>query len=67
MKNQSFAIRLRYALGGIRAAFGSEASFRTQLALAALAGRDTGRAATACGVGGSVRPVRCGGFLPRNS
>jgi diacylglycerol kinase (ATP) len=37
MKNQSFAQRLNYAAGGIRSAFRTEASFRTQLLLAVAA------------------------------
>ena len=35
MKGQSFGRRLGYALAGLRSALGREASFRTQLALAA--------------------------------
>src|ERR1700692_4149298 len=38
MKNQSFAQRLSYAASGIRTAFRTEASFRTQLLLAVMAG-----------------------------
>jgi diacylglycerol kinase len=38
MKNQPFARRLSYAVGGIRVAFRTEASFRTQLLLAVMAG-----------------------------
>jgi len=37
MKNQSFARRLTHAAGGVRTAFRSEASFRTQLLLAGAA------------------------------
>ena|SRR5450631_3319114 len=37
MKNQPFAQRLRFASAGLRAAFKTEASFRTQLLLAAVA------------------------------
>jgi len=37
MKNQSFLQRLTYAVGGIHTAFRTEASFRTQLLLAAMA------------------------------
>ena len=37
MKNQPFAQRLSHAAGGIRTAFRTEASFRTQLLLAAMA------------------------------
>jgi undecaprenol kinase len=37
MKNQSFAQRLAYAAAGFRAAFRTEASFRIQLLLAAMA------------------------------
>ena len=37
MKNQSFAQRLAYAAAGFRAAFKTEASFRTQLLLAVMA------------------------------
>jgi undecaprenol kinase len=38
VKNRPFLQRLRFALAGIRAAIASEASFRTQLILATLAG-----------------------------
>jgi diacylglycerol kinase (ATP) len=37
MKNQSFAQRFGYAVGGLRTAFRTEASFRTQLLLAVVA------------------------------
>jgi undecaprenol kinase len=37
MKNQSFAQRLSHAVAGFRAAFKTEASFRIQLLLAAMA------------------------------
>jgi undecaprenol kinase len=37
MKNQPFAQRLAYAAAGFRAAFKTEASFRTQLLLAVMA------------------------------
>ena len=37
MKNQSFAARLGYALKGLKWAYASEASFRTQLAFGILA------------------------------
>jgi undecaprenol kinase len=37
MKNQSFAQRFGYAAGGIRTAFRTEASFRTQLLMAVVA------------------------------
>jgi undecaprenol kinase len=37
MKNQSLARRFSYAVGGIRTAFRTEASFRTQLLLAVVA------------------------------
>jgi undecaprenol kinase len=38
VKNRPFLQRLRFAVAGIRAAIATEASFRTQLILAALAG-----------------------------